>query len=211
MAKLFSKERKRKILQWILPPVVYFFVKLLYLSCKKEFHITSSAPSQPFICAVWHGELLMMSSIYTEYRKSTNVQAIISQHFDGEMIAKLIQLFGGKAIRGSSSKGGSAVLRQALKAISEGYDIAITPDGPRGPKHTVADGLVLLSQMRDIPIVTINCKPSSFWKLGSWDAFCIPKPFSTLNVYISDPFKITGLAMDEAKEKIKEQLLRHAL
>jgi hypothetical protein len=211
MAKWFSKTNRRKILTRILPPFAFIFIKILYLTCKKNFHYTTKALETPAIYAAWHGELLMMASGYKEYTNRTDIDSIISRHSDGEMIARLIQLFGGRTIRGSSSKGGSSVLRLALKALESGRDIAITPDGPRGPRHSVAEGIVHLAQMKHVPIMTINCKASSAWRMKSWDAFCIPKPFCTLDFYFGEPFWIDGLEMDAAKALIQKRLLLHAM
>lgn len=211
MAKLFSKKNRRKILVWILPPLVFVFLKLLYFTCKKKFHITTNGSSTPSLYAMWHGELLMMPFAYWHYAHRKNVDAMISRHSDGEMIARLIKIFGGSTVRGSTSKGGSSVLRSALKSLKAGRDIGITPDGPRGPRHSVADGIVNLAQMCHIPIITMNCKASSFWRMKSWDAFCIPKPFCTLEFYFGEPFYVDDLSMEEAKTLIQKQLQEHAI
>ncbi len=211
MAKLFSKQARRSILVRILPPLAFFLLKLLYLSCKKNFHSTTQVPTKPSIYALWHGEILMMPFGYWEYAQRKTVDVMISRHSDGEMIARVIQFFGGGVVRGSSSKGGSSVLRSAFKSLSSGRDIAITPDGPRGPRYSVAEGIVYLSQLQQIPIITMNYRASSSWKMRSWDAFCIPKPFSTLDFYFGEPFFVNDLSMEEAKEMIRKRLLEHAM
>lgn len=209
MAKWFSKSNRRKILVWVLPPLVYLLVRLLFLTCKKEFHSQKNGSDTASIYTAWHGELLMMVFGYKYYTKRIDIDAIISRHSDGEMIARLIKLFGGNAIRGSTSKGGASVLRLALKSLQNGHDIGITPDGPRGPRHSVADGIAVLAIKKRVPIIAINCKPSSYWTLRSWDQFCIPKPFSTLHYYFSDPFYVHDLPLEEAKAVIKQCLLNH--
>ncbi len=211
MAKLFSKQTWRKILVWIVPALAFVFIKLIYFTCKKKFHIEKNGSATPSIYVFWHGELLMIAFAYLHYAKRTALDAMISRHFDGELIARLIMLFGGGVMRGSSSKGGSTVLREALRALHKGRDIGITPDGPRGPKHSVANGVAVLAMMKKVPIITINCKPSSYWKMKSWDEFCIPKPFSTIEFYFGNPFFVEGLEIEEAKKAIQERLLVHAI
>lgn len=211
MAKLFSKETKRKFLVWIVPPVAFVLIKLLYFTCKKIFHIHQDASVTPSVYISWHGELLMMPFAYVYHTGRCSLDAIISQHFDGELIARFVGLFGGGAIRGSSSKGGIPALRSALHSIKLGRDIAIIPDGPRGPRYSVADGVVAIAQFKKIPIVTINVKPSSYWKLKSWDQFCIPKPFCTLEFYIGEPFFVNDMEMNEAKSFIQERLCKNAI
>ncbi|MDD3342223.1 MAG: lysophospholipid acyltransferase family protein [Sulfurospirillaceae bacterium] len=211
MATLFSKSNRKKFLVWIVPPLAFAIIKLLYSTCKKKYHIPSQDMVEPSLYALWHGELLMLPFAYIHISKSQQLDAIISRHGDGEIIAKVIQLFGGGTIRGSSSKGSSTVLKNALRSLQKGRDIAITPDGPRGPKHSVADGLITLAKLKNVPIVTLNCQPSSYWKMKSWDAFCIPKPFCTLSFYIGEPFYVGDLSLDEAKKIIQKKLLNHAI
>ncbi|WP_245391430.1 lysophospholipid acyltransferase family protein [Sulfurospirillum barnesii] len=192
---------------WCIPPLVYCFVKILFFTCKKRFHIGINGSHTPSIYAIWHGELLMAAMAYTSYSKRVHIDTIVSQHFDGDLVAKLMRLFGGGTIRGSSSKGGILALRYALKALQMGRDIGITPDGPRGPRHSVADGAAALARMKQVPIITMHCKPSSSWQMRSWDRFCIPKPFCTLDFYYSDPFYVHELSLDEAKALIQKRLL----
>ncbi len=211
MAKLLSKENWRKIAILIVPFVAHWLVKLIFLTCKKKLHINHNGSDKPSVYICWHGQILMMVYGFIYYAKRRSISAVISQHFDGEMIARFVELSGGDAIRGSSSKGGANVLRLALKTLQNGRDIGITPDGPRGPRHSIADGVAILATKKKVPIIAISCKPSSYWRLKSWDQFCIPKPFCTLEYYYSDPFFVHELTMQEAKALIKERLMEHAI
>ncbi len=138
--------------------------------------------------------------------KDVKMSLMISDHFDGEMIAKSVSYFGFNTIRGSSTRGGIKALKESFKKIDLGQSIAITPDGPRGPRHSVADGIVAISQKKGLEVVVLSYKASSFWKMKSWDEFIIPKPFSTLDFYASEPFSLAGLSKEEAKEEIKKRL-----
>jgi len=211
MAKLFSKDTKRKLLVWIIPHLVYALVWILFFTCKKRFYLPQNGSATPSIYAIWHGEMLMASTAYKHYTKRETIDTIVSNHFDGELVAKLMQLFGGGTIRGSTSKGGVSALRGALKALQNGRDIGITPDGPRGPRHTVADGAAALAMIRKVPIITMNCNPTSYWSMKSWDHFCIPKPFSTIEFYFGDPFYVHELSLEDAKALIQKRLLVHAV
>ncbi len=185
-------------------------MRLLYASCKKRFILPKELPCEPFIVAFWHGELLMQPFLYKRVRGSHPVAVMISEHFDGELIARTIEHFGFSAIRGSSRRGGAKVLVAAIKKLKEGYDIAITPDGPRGPRHSVASGIVALSQKTGAKIVPFSYEASAFWQLKSWDHFTIPKPFSTLFFRVGEPFDVAGLEEDEAKEFVKNQMLQYS-
>jgi lysophospholipid acyltransferase (LPLAT)-like uncharacterized protein len=114
-------------------------------------------------------------------------------------------------IHGSTTRGGAKVLIQGLKSLSEGYDIGITPDGPKGPRYTVSDGVVVMAQKRQAKVIVYSCVPSSYWQLGSWDRFVIPKPFGILDFYASEPIDLEGLEMDAAKERLYNALMLHAL
>jgi len=151
----------------------------------------------------------MQPFLYKKVRHKHKIAVMISEHFDGEIIARTIDSFGFESIRGSSKKGGARVLIAALKKLKNGYDIAITPDGPRGPRMSVAAGIVRLSQKADAYIVPLSYSASQCWRLRSWDRFVIPKPFSTLHFFVGKPFKLTGMSEEEAKDFVKKEMLQY--
>ncbi|RUM63991.1 MAG: hypothetical protein DSZ05_07990 [Sulfurospirillum sp.] len=206
MGKLFSKRYKRKILLLIAPPLVYGIIRLLYASCTKRFHLPASKPPTPALVAFWHGEILMNPFIYRKFMKDQKYALMISEHFDGELIARAASFFGFDFVRGSSSKGAVKALKESFRLIDQGIGLAITPDGPRGPRHSIADGIVAIAQKKRLPIVVYRYTASRFWQLKSWDKFVIPKPFSTLDFYASEPFYVTDMEKEKAKELIKERL-----
>lgn len=207
-----SKERKRKILIKLLPPIFAFMIKILPYFVRFEFRISSEvldkiAGNQVFIVAFWHGELLLQSLICNKFlNRHQKVSVLISQHFDGELIARVIQYFGINALRGSSSKGGAKALLEAIKKIKQNEYIIITPDGPSGPYHSVADGIVLLAQKSKVPIVISRVLYQSFWEFKSWDKFKIPKPFSKVICVIKEPLNIESLTLEEAKNLIQSKM-----
>jgi lysophospholipid acyltransferase (LPLAT)-like uncharacterized protein len=114
-----------------------------------------------------------------------------------------------KSIHGSSTRNGAKVLIAAMKVLKNGGDIGITPDGPKGPRHEVADGIIIMAQKTKSKIVVLSCVPQRYWQLKSWDNFTIPKPFTTVDLYASEPIDITGMEREEARALIKEQMLLH--
>jgi lysophospholipid acyltransferase (LPLAT)-like uncharacterized protein len=205
---LLLKKILRFLAKIFLPPFGAFIIKILYLTNKKEFYAPTSLDNKPFIMACWHGELLMIPYAYTYYKKP-NVKLIVSEHFDGDLIAKTLKYFGLDFIRGSSTRGGVKALINAIKELKNGYDIGITPDGPRGPRHKVADGIVVMAQKANAKVVLVNIKPTKYWQLNSWDRFIIPKPFGVIRYYISNTIDISNLELDQAKEVIKNGLLKY--
>lgn len=159
----------------------------------------------------WHGRLALMSFAYVYWwRNGQNPQrrakVIISDHKDGEIIARVISFFGIGAIRGSSSKGAVKALAQSFRELKSGTDVIITPDGPRGPYHSVADGAIVISQKQNAQIQILNYEASKFWQLKSWDKMIIPKPFSKISYTLSPPFSVTDMALEDARELIKKEM-----
>jgi lysophospholipid acyltransferase (LPLAT)-like uncharacterized protein len=178
---------------------------------KKRFHIPTDIPDTPFIIASWHGELLMTPYIYKKLRDEDKLVNLISDHRDGEMISKVMGFFGVDAVRGSSRQNPAKVLIGAIKKAKAGYDLGITPDGPQGPIFSVANGIIAVSQRQNMPIIALNVVPSKYKFANSWDRFLIPKFFGTIDFYASEPFYLTDLDNEEAKETIKEKISQNSL
>lgn len=193
----------------VVPFLGSLLIRLLYLSNKKEFHFSNVLDEEPKIFACWHGELLLLPYLYFHYRKKPNAKVVISSHFDGKLIAKTVKYFGLDTIAGSSNRNPARALIQALKTLKEGSDIGITPDGPKGPRHEVSDGLIIMAQKTGAKVVLLNIKPTKFWQLDSWDEFIIPKPFGTLHYYATEPLDLVGMDTQEARDMVKERLLSH--
>lgn len=189
---------------------IYLLMRLIFLTCKKNYTDTK-LPKNGCVVVFWHDRLAMMSYAYLKFWKNDfngkkHGKVIISDHKDGEIISQVINFFGIKTIRGSSSKGGAKALINAIKDIKSGIDIIITPDGPRGPRHSIADGAVVIAQKTNSDIYVLNYETSRFWQLKSWDKMIIPKPFSTINFSLSAPFNVKDMELNKAKEIIQENL-----
>lgn len=148
---------------------------------------------------------------YFAFRKNGIVKAMISHNKDGEIITKLVSNFKIGAVRGSTSKGAAKVMISAIKELKDGNDIAITPDGPRGPRYSIADGIVAIAQKSEKNIVCFNTVPTKYWQFNSWDKFILPKPFGRIDFYISEPYDIKDMEFEEAKVFIKEKMLIHSI
>jgi len=202
--KLFLKTR-------VVPFLLQLFVRFIYLTSKKVFHHPKNLTDKVYLIAFWHGELLMQPFNYQKLKPHGKVSAMISEHRDGEAITRTVEYLGIHSVRGSSTRGGAKALISAIKELKGGDDIAITPDGPKGPRHSVADGIVAISKKTDAKILAFNCKPTKYWQFNSWDKFIVPKPFGTLEFFISEPLDISSMENDEAKAFIKEKMLINAM
>ena len=203
------KQQLRATALIVVPIIGSFLIRLLYLTNRKKFVAPETLPSKNFIMACWHGELLMIPYAYTRYRKTPNVKLMISDHFDGSLIAYTLSKFGFGTVRGSSTRNAAKALIASIRELRAGSDLGITPDGPKGPRHVVADGIVVMAQKASVNIVLVEIKPSAYWQLNSWDKFIIPKPFGTITYYISDMIDVSDLSLQDAKELIQKGLLKH--
>ena len=200
------KRLLRKLTLTIVPFIASLLMRLIYISAKKRFYLASALPEGAIIFAFWHGNLLLQPFVYHHLRKHGRANVMISEHFDGRLIAKTMRFFGLGTIAGSTTKGGARVLRAAISTIKSGVDIGITPDGPKGPRHEIAPGVLAIAKITHVPIVTFYVQAASKWQLKSWDAFEIPKPFTHLNIFISAPI----YPNDEGFEaQVKAKMMQH--
>lgn len=205
------KRIKERLLLVLVPLLGYLFLRFIYATSKKTFIFKGEAmPEEPVIMAVWHGELILPPFYYAYVLRGgkPNLHIMISEHKDGEYIARTMKYIGLNAVRGSSTRGGAKALMLAIKKMKEGSDLAITPDGPKGPRHVVADGIVAIAQKQECKIIALSLEASRFWQFNSWDRFILPKPFSRITFYASEPFSVVGMEKEEAKQLIHDKLVR---
>jgi lysophospholipid acyltransferase (LPLAT)-like uncharacterized protein len=141
---------------------------------------------EPFILAFWHRHLLLMPYSY----RGRRISVLVSQSRDGELIARTVARLGIDSTRGSSSRGGVSGMKTLLRKAAEGWDIAFTPDGPRGPLREVQPGVILAAAATGLPIQPVAVAASRAKLLRSWDRFLVPLPFSTVHFVYGEPFVV---------------------
>jgi lysophospholipid acyltransferase (LPLAT)-like uncharacterized protein len=141
------------------------------------------ADRQPIVFTIWHGEMLPL--LYQHRRQG--VAVLISEHGDGEIIAQIAERLGYRTVRGSTSRGAARAILELARVVGEGHDLAITPDGPRGPNRSVAPGALVVAHRTGAPLIGAVAVASSAWRLRSWDRFMIPRPFARVAFGYSDP------------------------
>ena len=139
---------------------------------------------QPFIVAFWHGRLFMSATAW-HFERPFNM--VISEHPDGQLISGTVKHLGISTISGSTTRGGSKVLRQLLRSLKKGECTGITPDGPRGPRMRAKKGVVEAAKISGVPIVPLTYSATPSWLFSSWDRLMIPFPFATGIVKWGDP------------------------
>ncbi|HEX5634495.1 MAG TPA: lysophospholipid acyltransferase family protein [Gemmatimonadales bacterium] len=146
------------------------------------------AAGRPAVLTLWHGELLPLLWAH----RGEGIAVLISTHADGEVIARIARSLGCRTVRGSSSRGGARALLALVAELEGGHDVAVTPDGPRGPRRTFAPGAVVAAMRAQAPIVALGATADRAWRLRSWDAFVIPKPFARVRVAYGPPTMVTA-------------------
>jgi lysophospholipid acyltransferase (LPLAT)-like uncharacterized protein len=135
------------------------------------------------IYCFWHSNLLPLAFVF----RNTGKIAVVSESKDGTRAAAVAQRWHHGIIAGSSSHGGMAVLRESVRTLRNGNNIVITPDGPRGPREIVKQGVAQIALLAGSPVVSVTPLPNRAWRLHSWDRFMIPKPFTRIAIRLGDP------------------------
>lgn len=193
----------QRITLFLAPRIASAFIRILGSTLRYEDIIApgvtpgSQIPG-PVVYAFWHRCLL--SCAY--YFRGQKIAILISRSFDGELIARTVERLGFIAIRGSSSRGGAAALRQIADEYGRGTRCAITADGPRGPNMVAKPGTAQFAQLVGTWVGTFYVLPLRAWELKTWDSFLIPKPFS--RVLITWPPHVP--ASDVTEQSVQQNL-----
>ena len=158
----------------------------------------------PALYVLWHGRLL--SSAY-RYRRH-GLATLISQNRDGDYIAGAIERWGFTVVRGSSSRGGTAALRSIVRLLRNGQSVAVTPDGPRGPRQTMKPGPLLAAQVAGVPIIPVSAGASTGRYFGGWDRFLVPAPFAWTPVALGQPIRVPADASATEIELLSTEVER---
>ena len=182
----------------------YLLIRLLGPTLRYQISFAEDGPQSlnfsPTVFVFWHRCILPACYAF----RNRKIAVMTSSSFDGEYIARIIELFGYRAVRGSSTRGGVRALLGMHTEIEEGRSVAFTIDGPLGPIYVAKPGPVLLARNTGVPIVAFYVAPQRAWILNSWDRMLIPKPFSRVGVYVGLYIRVPE---DAGKEEL-EQLHR---
>jgi lysophospholipid acyltransferase (LPLAT)-like uncharacterized protein len=167
-------------------------------------HLQFEGEGRRPIMAFWHGRVLTA----TYYFRNRGIVVMISENFDGEWIARIIESFGYGTSRGSTSRGGQRALLQLKREMADGRPAGFAVDGPRGPARKVQPGVVWLAKLTGHPVVPFHMEASKYWSLGSWDRTQIPKPFSVVSLVVGEPIEVDPDANDDVIEKKRLEVER---
>jgi lysophospholipid acyltransferase (LPLAT)-like uncharacterized protein len=173
MSKPFLKPIESWLKLTVLPPIAAGVIRALGRSMQIETrgheHVDRLyQEGKRVIIAFWHSRQLMMPLTY----RGSCAHILISQHQDGEIIARIVERFGLRAVRGSSTRGGVEALRELIRLGRSGVDLVVTPDGPNGPAQVVKMGVIQLARASKLPIIplTFSCSKKNSSRVGtaSW-------------------------------------------
>lgn len=190
------------------------FIRFVYYTSRKHIQMHPDAEKyargeHPAIFAFWHGRMMLVPVLSPKNRK---MNVLISSHNDGEIISRAMQRFSMGTVRGSSRKGGHAAALAAVNSIKEGNNLAITPDGPKGPFQKAHAGMVHIAMLTGAPIIPLSFSSSRKRHIRSWDKTLIALPFGTVHYIICEPVFIAETAEEEARmhavDAIEKTLIR---
>lgn len=200
--------------QWFVAWLIVALIKIVSATLRYRWqddsnYLDHGQAGQAIYC-VWHNRLVLCLKAYYGYVKKRNrscgMAAMVSASKDGGFLAAILQCFNVEPVRGSTSRRGPQALLELTTWAERGYDLAITPDGPRGPRYQVQDGVMSLAQITGLPIVP--CSYQLSWKLRvrSWDGFQIPLPFSRCDMRFGKAIQVPREASDEQRDGLRREL-----
>jgi lysophospholipid acyltransferase (LPLAT)-like uncharacterized protein len=178
------------------------------MRARSEF-FSPKAPAPAIFC-IWHNRLATCVKVLDVHRRPNNsgagMAALVSASKDGAFLARILEWFRVQPVRGSSSRRGAQAMLEMTTWAERGYDLTITPDGPRGPCYKIQDGITSLAQLTGLPIVPVALNLN--WKISvkSWDRFQIPLPFARCEIWVGKSFRVPADASDAVREELRQQL-----
>jgi lysophospholipid acyltransferase (LPLAT)-like uncharacterized protein len=208
---------KPRSLRWHDRPVaalIYAFIRSLsatitFRGAQFEAWLRSNQAQRVIFC-VWHNRLALSIPVYNGFVRQLNPErrmaAMVSASRDGGLLTCILERFGVQPVRGSSSRRGPQALLELTGWADKGYDLAITPDGPRGPRYVVQDGIIALAQLTGYPILPVSLNLSRKVGINSWDRFQIPLPWAHCEVRMGGVIRVPRETAEADRETVRRQL-----
>ena len=199
---------RERILLWLISWTSYVAISLIgptlrySISWEEPPSPPDATYEKPVIYSFWHRAVFAGAWLW----RKTGIAVMVSRSFDGEYIARVIEKLGFVAVRGSSSRGGAGALLGLKSQLEQGFSVAFTIDGPRGPKYVAKPGPVLLSRASALPMAAFYVALSDAWVLNTWDALMIPKPFSKALARVGAKMRVPAEADDAQMAEYHRQL-----
>ena len=201
-----KKKTKKKIIFYLATKLGWIVIKLLGKSCfiKREgWHYIDDLKknNKRYLYVLWHGRIFI--PIYLH--RNEGINAMVSLHRDGEMIAHALHKLGYHTVRGSSTRGGNEAFHNMVASLKKGHVGTIIPDGPKGPRHKLKPGTIYIAQQSDAYLVPVSFSADKNFEFKSWDRFHLSFPFSKNVIIYGKPVKVSKESKPEELEKIRFQ------
>ncbi len=172
----------RRLLLWLLATLLRVWSRTLRIDTTPEAIARIRETPAPVAYVLWHNRLFLVAEIFRRFRVGREIHVLVSASRDGAWLSAFFRLVGLVPVRGSSSRLGREAGRALIETMRAGHDIGITPDGPRGPRYSIEPGVLVVTRRLHAPMVLLGMKFSHAWRLRSWDQFCLPVPFSRVEL-----------------------------
>lgn len=194
--------------------LIYAFIRIIggtmRIRLENGADLVEEGTKTPVIFCLWHNRLALALTLYRKFilRRDANrgLAAMVSASKDGGLLARVLEHFGAQPVRGSSSRRGPQALLELTTWAERGFDIAITPDGPRGPCYVVQEGIIGLAQLTGLPILPVTFHLNWKLRLRSWDRFQIPIPLGICRVSVGRRVFVPKDASDFERAKLRSEL-----
>jgi lysophospholipid acyltransferase (LPLAT)-like uncharacterized protein len=200
----------QRLAGWLIHGAIRSLAMTIRFRVNKESIFFTMVPPEKIIFVIWHNRLVLSLVIYHRYvvgrDRQRKLAAVASASRDGGLVASIIERFGVRPVRGSSSRRAAQALREMVELAGQGYDLAITPDGPRGPRYTLPEGVISTAQLTGLIIVPVAYHLN--WKicLKTWDRFQLPLPFARCDITTGRTMRIPRTASDAERAELRQQL-----
>ena len=196
----------QRFLLWLITWVGFLAIRLIGPTLRLAVSFEDGAPpgieTRPMVLAFWHNCIFPATYIW----RALQIRVLSSDSFDGEWTGRIIRKFGFVKVRGSSSRGAVRALLGMRRELEQGWAVAFTIDGPRGPRFVAKPGPVLLARATGAPMVAFHIAVEKAWILNTWDQSMIPKPFSRALMRVSRRIAVPADADDSQKERFHGEL-----
>lgn len=205
-----SDQKQNKTSQFklfIVPLLIKIIMHVIVFTCRvrwhnKEQYSAIATSEKPYVLSMWHN----CCTIAAWAMRNSNITVMISDSKDGEYVSRLANSFGIQTIRGSSSSGSEKAIRAALRLLARKKPIAITPDGPRGPRYKMKSGALWFAASSKSPILPLHIEASRQWVFNSWDKHTFPKPFSTIHIHVGEPVYLQREDLEDNIDKVAKHV-----
>lgn len=186
--------------------IVYMTSRVSFIYQENSLSIKQSG--KPFIFALWHHQQFFLCFM----ERNQEIRTLVSNSKDGEYVTRFLKVLGFDPIRGSSSKGGARAYAEMIRSVKKGKVVAVTPDGPRGPKGEIQSGIIQVAMKAKCPVIPLSYHAKRKKVFNSWDRFEIPYPFNNIRIMYGRPMHIKPSdSKEDAKEKLKDALNENIL